>query len=363
VECSADLVRAEVDKILASVSFARNDRLSAFLRFIVDQELSGKGDQLKESILGVEVFGRRPDYDVRRDSVVRTEAGKLRDRLTRYYAAEGAADSLVIELPHKPIYRQTKTAPSRSRLGYRWLVLGVAAIALGTLAWWRFHQNEPIPIAVLPLINLSQDPANDYFSDGLTGEIIRNLSIIDGLAVRSQTSSFVFKGKTRSVHEAGKQLDVEYILEGSVFRAGQQLRINVQLVRVHDDFPLWAGKYDREATDIFGIQDEISRGIVNSLRLKLGRGRRRYETSAEAYDVYVRGRAFETRPGLSGMREAIPRFEETIVKDPSFAPAYAGLAVAYGALSGYDRFDQAERADQVSKMRAAAERAIQLDPS
>lgn len=215
---------------------------------------------------------------------------------------------------------------------------------------------------MLPLVNLSQDPSNDYFSDGLTGEIIRNISIIDGLAVRSQMSSFAFKGTPQNVRNAGKQLNVEYVLEGSVLGAGQQLRINAQLVRVRDDFPLWSGKYDREATDIFAIQDETSRGIVNSLRLKLGRGRRRYETSTEAYDLYLHGRAFEARPALSGMSEAIPLFEETIAKDSSFAPAYAGLAAAYAALSGFDRFDEAERSEQRSKMRAAAEKAMHLDP-
>ena len=158
-------------------------------------------------------------------------------------------------------------------------------MATSVMGWWRFRQNAPIPIAVLPLINLSQDPSNDYFADGLTSELIRNLSIIDGLTVRSQTSSFVFKGKLQNVSDAGKQLNVEYILEGSVLRSGQQLRINAQFIRVRDDFPLWSGKYDREATDIFAIQEEISRGIVNSLRLKLGRGRRRYEASVEAYDL------------------------------------------------------------------------------
>ena len=100
------------------------------------------------------------------------------------------------------------------------------------------------------------------------GEIIRNLSIIDGLAVRSQTSSFAFKGKPQNVRDVGKQLDAEYILEGSVLRSGQQLRINAQLVRVRDDFPLWSGKYDRELTDVFAIQDEISRGIVNELAVE-----------------------------------------------------------------------------------------------
>src|SRR4030095_11297730 len=122
--------------------------------------------------------------------------------------------------------------------------------------------------AVLPLSTLSRDPAFDYFADGLTSEIIRNLSIIDGLAVRSQTSSFAFKGKQQNIRDAGRQLDAEYILEGSVFRSGQQLRINARLVRVRDDFPLWSGSYERELTAIFAIQDDISVGIVNNLRLK-----------------------------------------------------------------------------------------------
>jgi TolB-like protein len=150
------------------------------------------------------------------------------------------------------------------------LVLALAASGW----WWVQYKSAQIPIAVLPLSNLSEDLANDYFADGLTGEIIRNLSVIEGLAVRSQTSSFAFKGKPRNVREAGKQLGAEYILEGSVQRAGQQLRINAQLVRVSDDLPLWSGKFDRELTDVFAIQDEIARSIANSLRLKLGHGRR-----------------------------------------------------------------------------------------
>ena len=356
--------------------FARNDRLSGFLRFVVEQELSGRGDELKESVIGVEFFGRPADYDVRQDSVVRNEAGKLRARLAEYYVAEGAADELIIDLPkggYKPAFRQIEkaTAPVPAPAGSRrrvwiWLAVALAGCAIvSAVLWWRGiqHRNAPIPIAVLPLINLDRNPDHDYFADGLTGEIIRNLSIIDGLAVRSQTSSFAFKGKPQNVHDVGKQLDAEYILEGSVLLSGQQLRINAQLVRVRDDFPLWAGKYDRELTDVFAIQDEISRGIVNELRLKLGHGRRRYETSAEAYDLYLRARIqAEDQTGLSGLQRSVPLFEQTIVKDPSFAPAYAGLAVAYAGLSGMDRFNADERSELISKMRVAAEKAIELDP-
>jgi adenylate cyclase len=206
---------------------------------------------------------------------------------------------------------------------------------------------------------LDQNPDHDYFADGLTTEIIRNLSIMDGLAVRSQTSSFAFKGKPQNVRDVGKQLDAEYVLEGSVLRSGQQLRINAQLVRVRDDFPVWSGKYDRELRDVVAIQDEISRGIVNSLRLKLGRGRRRYETSAEAYDLYLRARALMIQHGQPGFDESIGPLEEAIAKDATFAPAYAGLAMAYASRSGQFRLDIP---DEVRKLKGAVEQAIRLDP-
>jgi TolB-like protein/Flp pilus assembly protein TadD len=240
------------------------------------------------------------------------------------------------------------------------IALVCSVVAVGIVAWWRTqHLDVPIPIAVLPLRNVSQDAANDYFADGLTDEIIRDLSIIDGLAVRSETSSFAINGKPRDIREAGKQLEADYILEGSVLREGQKLRINVQLVRVRDDFPVWSGRFDRAVTDIFAIQDEISRGIVNNLRLKLGRGRRRYETSTEAYDLYLRVLAAQLRRGFSGLNESVGPLQKVIEKDSSFAPAYAGLAAAYAARSGEDRFD---RADELVNMRAAAEKAIELDP-
>lgn len=377
-EPDVDAARRQLNRVLASDAFNRNQRLARFLRFVVEQHLEGKDGEIKESVIAVEVFGRGADHDPKQNSIVRNEAARLRARLNEYYAGDGRNDALVIVLPkgrYAPAFRKAAVEPATSTLSpesnspppgkrlWLWVALAGVALAVVTLAWWWSQRPKaPVSIAVLPLTNLSQDSANDYFADGLTDEIIRNLSIIDGLAVRSQTSSFVFKGKPRNVREAGKQLQADYILEGSVLRAGQKLRINAQLVRVRDDFPVWSGKYDRELTDVFAIQDEISRGIVNGLRLKLGRGRRRYETSAEAYDLYLRARAFVDLSGLSGLERSIPFFEETIVKDPSFAPAYAGLAVAYAGISGFDRFDAAERSVMISKMRTAAAKAIELDP-
>ena len=368
--------RQQLERVLASAGFSRNERMARFLRFVVEHHLEGKDSELKESVIAIEVFGRRPDHDPTQDSIVRTEAGRLRARLAEYYKGEGKDDALVIELPkggYVPVLQQAVGAPEATaglrdrrvpRLGRWWLFAGIAGIAIlvAVGGWWRVQQqNAPIPIAVLPLITLSQEPNSDYFADGLTGEIIRNLSTIDGMVVRSQTSSFVFKGKPQNVRDAGRQLDADYIVEGSVLRSGQHLRIDAQLVRVRDDFPVWSGRYDRELTDIFAIQDEISEGIVNSLRLKLGGGRRRYETSAEAYDLYLRARAFGGggQFGQPGWRQSVPLFEQAIAKDPTFAPAYAGLAVAHVILS--NNFNN-NISDELAKIRPAAERAIQLDP-
>jgi TolB-like protein/Flp pilus assembly protein TadD len=365
-----DSARGQLELVLASPGFIRNERMSRFLRFIAEQHLKGNDNQLKESTIAVEVFRRKPDHDPSQDSIVRTEAGRLRARLAQYYLEEGKGDAWVIELPkggYIPTFRYREAEPARAQPAAKtvpriWLIATAAilVVAVAVMVSARIlHRSTPIAIAVLPLENLSHDPASDYFADGLTDELIRNLSLIEGLSPRSRTSSFGFKGKPRNVREVGKVLETDYILEGSVLRIGQRLRVDAQLVRVRDDFPLWSGRYDRTLTDVFAIQDEISRGIVNSLRLKLGHGRRRYETSAEAYDLYLQARALGIQQGFSGEEQSVTRFEEAIAKDPSFAPAYAGLAAAHVARSGTAEFDPA---DELAKMQVAAEKALELDP-
>jgi TolB-like protein/Flp pilus assembly protein TadD len=374
LETEAQAVRRQLERVLKSPGFSRNERLSGFLRFVVEGHLDGKDPELKESVIAVEVFGRSPDFDSRLDPVVRTEAVRLRARLSDYYLKDGKTDALVIDLPkggYVPRFRGVEghdTVPVTHGMLERtsarlWYPFGLAMVlmVLAVIAWrWIQHRNAPIAIAVLPLENTSHDPANEYFADGLTDELIRNLSIIDGLAVRSRTSSFGLKGAPHNIREAGQQLQVDYILEGSVLRAGQQLRIDVQLVRVRDDFPLWSGRFDRELTDVFAIQDEISVGIVNNLRLKLGRGRRRYETSIEAYDLYLRARALTGQRNRDTALQAGDIYHQVIAKDARFAPAYAGLASAYAASSAQGFRD--DHGDELREMRAAAEKAIQLDP-
>ena len=223
--------------------------------------------------------------------------------------------------------------------------------------------NQTPVIAVLPFKNLSAEKESEYFVDGLTDEFIRNLSIIEGLEVRSRTSSFTFKDKPYNLREVGEKLKANYVLDGSVLRSGGNLRINAQFVRVSDDKPVWTDRFDSELKDIFEIQDEISLGIVNELRMKLGRGRRRYETSVEAYDLYLRaGGQSEFLSGQDGPRmdNRINLYEQVIAKDPSFAPAYARLALLHACRSAQFPVDDPD--DAVVKLRIAAEKAIQLDP-
>jgi TolB-like protein/Flp pilus assembly protein TadD len=375
LESEAQAARRELEKVLASPGFARNERLSRFLRCVVEGHLEGKDLELKESVIAVEVFGRSPDFDSRLDPVVRTEAVRLRTRLSDYYSKDGKADALVIELPkggYIPRFREAAVEPPIAEPApepapakptrHLWFKIAMASLVVALAivgGWWAQRSNAPIPIAVLPLQNTSHNPADEYLADGLTEELIRNLSIIDGLAVRSQTSSFDMKGKQRNIREAGHELQANYILEGSVLRAGERLRIDVQLIRARDDFPLWSGKFDRELSDVFAIQDEISIGIVNNMRLKLGRGRRRYETSFEAYDAYLHARALPQRDRNPAL-EAARAYKQVIAKDPSFAPAYAGLASAYAASSAQGF--RSDHVEELTAMRSAAEKAIQLDP-
>lgn len=214
---------------------------------------------------------------------------------------------------------------------------------------------------MLPLKNYGTEPGGEEFVDGLTDEIIRNLAVIDGLQVRSLTSSFAFKDKPRDLREIGERLGVNLVLEGSVLRAGNRLRVNAQLVQVAGDVPLWSEKFDRELKDVFAIQDDISRAIVNRLRLALGRGQRRYHTNVQAYDIYLKARGLVARKGTANARQAAELFEQVIALDPAFAPAHAGLAEAYAFMSTEIEngvpFETA-----LARMRPAATRALELDP-
>ena len=187
-------------------------------------------------------------------------------------------------------------------------------------------------IAVLPFANLSADKENEYFSDGLAEEIINALTKVPGLRVPARTSSFAYRGKEMDVGEIGARLKVGHVLEGSVRKAGERIRVTAQLINVADGYHLWSERYDRELSDVFAIQDEIAQAIVDKLCVRLVRQRpliKTHTTSPEAYDLYLRGRYCMATTWLEGIPAAQSYFEKAIALDPSFAPAHAALAESY----------------------------------
>jgi TolB-like protein/Tfp pilus assembly protein PilF len=194
-------------------------------------------------------------------------------------------------------------------------------------------------IAVLPFINMSSDPENEYFSDGLTEELLNALSKVDGLMVTARTSSFAFKGETRDIREIGKQLGVRMILEGSVRKAGNRVRVTAQLISAVDGFHIWSENYDRHLEDIFEIQDEISQIITNRLREKFCLRKAKEKlvipstSSLEAYNLYLKSLFYQNKWTLIDSQTAIKLLERAIELDPDFALAYAELSGVYGFLA------------------------------
>jgi serine/threonine protein kinase/tetratricopeptide (TPR) repeat protein len=223
---------------------------------------------------------------------------------------------------------------------------------------------RPPTVAVLPFANLSADPENEFFADGITEDVIAQLSKIRGLRVISRTSVMPFKGRTQSLREIGAALAVTTVLEGSVRRAGDRVRIVAQLVDVHTDQHLWAETYDRRLTDIFVIQTDVALHIAAALRAELSRDersriRKEPTTDFEAYQLFLRGRQWFTRFTAEGFRTSVDFFRRAIARDPTYALAHAALALAHTEIgeTGADRPDVAYPA-----AREAAARALTLDP-
>ena len=220
-------------------------------------------------------------------------------------------------------------------------------------------------VAVLPFVNMSGDEENEYFSDGLTEELLDALSKVPGLRVAARTSSFALKGKNEDIRAIGRKLSVAHVVEGSVRQSGSRLRITAQLIGVADGFHMWSESFDREVRDVFATQEEISRAIVAALRIKvvghaeeqLLMGRR--TENLEAHKLYLKGRYFWNKRGI-GLQKGIEYFERSIAEDPEYAQPYAGLADCL-ALMGYYGFLPPNAA--FPKAKASAMKALELDDS
>ena len=218
-------------------------------------------------------------------------------------------------------------------------------------------------VAVLPFANLSADPENEYFTDGMADEIISALTKIQSLRVTSRTSSFVFKGKSEDIGEIGRKLKVSTVLEGSVRKMGNRLRITAQLVNVADSSNLWSEKYDREIEDIFAIQDDISQAIVKALRVILTEGEKKQieksrTENVQAYDYYLRGRQYVNQLRRKSLEYARQMFNKAIEIDRDYARAYAGVADSCSML--YTYFDAREF--NLRQADIASHKALELEP-
>jgi serine/threonine protein kinase/Tfp pilus assembly protein PilF len=301
-----------------------------------------------------------------------------RDPKARYQSARDLATDLERWLDGRPIIARPVSVVTRlgrwSRRNPRLIATGAACLLFGIAIMWFFRGEvaKMLPaapeksIAILPFENLSRDPDNAYFADGIQEEILTRLASIADLKVISRTSTQRYQSKPRNLSEIAKQLGVANVLEGSVQKTADQVRVNVQLVNAQTDSHLWAETFDRKLTDIFSVESEVAKAIADQLRAKLT-GEEEQEIAAkrtdniEAYDAYLRGRAFEARSTYSSdvMRETISSYERATLLDPNFAVAWARLSRADAHLYFND--------DKTAARRDAAKRALEnaqkLEPS
>lgn len=421
----APAIRAELEKVLASRTFRAARGQRKFLAYAVEKAVAGHGHLIKEYAIGTEAFGRDESFDPRLDPIVRTEARKLRNRLTKYYETEGEADEVRIEFrkgSYVPLFRAgtdtlrdpddaAKTSevltertgeesitraddavpppvattsvsvapPPVLAAGFhvpRWAVVVVVAVLLlaaaGSALLFRSRSALPADalasndtsIAVLPLVNLG-DHEEEFFSDGLTEELIDALRQVPGLEVVGRTSSFHFKAKTLDMREINRTLHSRTVLVGSVLKAENRLRVTVQLNLAASGYHLWSGSYDRDVADSRTIPAEIAGAVTNVLGVTLTRNEAENlnRTSASpnpgAHEAYLKGLYFWNRLTVDGLNTATGYFKQAIAEDPSFARAYSALADCYVMAP---QVATTPPLDVLSEIKSAASKALELDP-
>ena len=336
-------IQAQLDRILRSSLFARSERMSRFLRFSVENALSRPGSTIKEYLVGVEVFDRPADYDPQVDPIVRVEARRLRAKLKAYYAVAGSADPILIDFP-KGAYTAVFRASDSTRSA-------VSAPATQTA------------VAVLPFANLSPEAGDDYFSDGLTEELILLLTRVRGLRVVAWNSASQFRGREQDLSSIREDLKAAAILQGSVRRTAGRVRVTAQLIDTSTGSYLWSEGFDRNLIDVVGIQQEIARAIVETLRLAWTPAHpaepARRQLTVECYNLCLQARFHLNRRTQEGILQSVQCYEQAIVKDPESAVAHAGLADTYSLLADYGVRHPRE---VMPLAEAAAQRALELDP-
>jgi serine/threonine protein kinase/tetratricopeptide (TPR) repeat protein len=295
-------------------------------------------------------------------------AGEVRSELENIEKGIPTTEKVVPK--RKPITSREITVQFSVKKLFIPALVVVALVVLALVIWHPWSQKEAVlipsdkpSIAVLSFDDLSPQKDQEYLCDGFADELINRLTKIESLRVPARTSSFSFKGKKFNIREIGNKLNVETVLEGSVRKARDKLRITVQLVKVVDGYPLWSEKYERNMEDVFALQDEISLAIVDNLKIKLlGEEKakivKHYTENLEAYNLYLQGRYFWDKRTEEDIRKAIKYFEQAIEIDPNYALAYVGLADSYSIIPDYCSFPSKKA---YPKAKEATLRALEID--
>lgn len=335
---------AQLQKILEDSLFSRTQRMSRFLRFGVEHALAGTGHQVKEYLVGVDVFDRPKDYDPRVDPIVRVEARRLRAKLRSYYASSGNNDELIIDFPKGAYAAELRLRNSAKT------VIGAPEAVCET------------SIAVLPFTNLAPGKDEDYFSDGLTEELILHLMRMKGLRVVAWYSASKFRGREEDLNEIRAQLKVGVVLRGSVRRTESRVRVTVQLIDAASGAFLWADAFERGMHDMVAIQQEIAHSIAATLRPALGTAEEPTESARklnpECYNLCLEARFHANRRNAEGLQRSVLCYQRAIEKDPHSAPSHAGLADAYSLLADYGVIHPSQ---VMPLAESAARQALELD--
>lgn len=378
-------VRSELKKVTASADFQRSPQLQRFLYFIVEEALAGRGDRLKEYVLGVEVFGRPASYDPRLDSLVRVEAHRLRATLEEYYREEGNGDSVSIYLPkgsyvpsfqfrnHAAPLSVPPVSPITAWLSrWKWLVVGIAlaAVAIGGTIY-RLTRARLAPaarvltVAVLPFQNLSSDPDSEFFCFGLMDEITTDLAKAQDLRVIARTSAQRFQ-RGDDISTIARQLKVDAIVEGSVRKYDNRVRITAQLINTRDALHIWSETYERPGSDLLRVQEETALAVARAVARRLDirgtekLGRVAPAANSEARELYWKGSYFRSQRGRENLNKGREYFEQAVQKDAQFAAAYSALADVDASL-GYESNGGPVTSEFMSGSRHNAVRALELD--
>jgi tetratricopeptide (TPR) repeat protein/TolB-like protein len=363
--CSEE-IRTHLDQILQTRDFAEYPRSRALLKYVVEETLDGRADGLKEAIIGIAVFGRDPGYDTKSDSIVRTQARRVRERLVQYYAS-APAGAVRIGIPkggYVPEFEFVQAppdAPVRKPRQRFWTVAAIAlvVIAVGLSIGWRRVVARDVhlsAIAVLPFADL--DPTHRYvaFEYGLTEDLERDLSRITGLRIHAKPPADRLTAAERSDYIAlSRRLGVDALVDGSV--DGSQIRVS--LIRATDATILWAGAFPADEA-IGTVERNIEEAVAGSLGLTLPTRALTQTENPKAHDLFFAGRTLWATRDPAKTREAIRLFEQAIEIDPNYALAYMGIADAYALMVAHAQIDSKTG---IERGEVAARKALELDPS